>query len=192
MFSHLYEVVRQRAASEPTAIALGSQQGLLWKTLDSQQLLDLVDRLAVELGGLGVQEGDRVITWLPSSWQTPVYLFACWKLGAIVVPFDREMNQDAAATIVTRVEPRLIVVDGAEPPPWAPDERTVTWWEPGTKPLTPRPPLPAAGEGEQGFASPSPAHRERGLGGEGTPGGWSPPSEELAAIFFTSGTTGNP
>src|SRR3954447_23613492 len=133
MFSHLYEVLRQRAASEPSAIALGSQHGLLWKTVDSQQLLDLVDRLAVELNQLGVQEGDRVITWLPSAWQTPIYLFACWKLGAIVVPFDRKMNQDAAARIVERVEPRLIVVDGAEPPPWAPDDLPVTWWEPGTK-----------------------------------------------------------
>src|SRR5207248_9269100 len=84
MFSHLYEVVRQRAASEPSAIALGSQQGLLWKTVDSQQLLDLVDRLAAELTALGVGDGDRVITWLPSAWQTPIYLFACWKLGAIV------------------------------------------------------------------------------------------------------------
>jgi long-chain acyl-CoA synthetase len=163
MFSHLYEVVRQRAASEPSAIALGSQHGLLWKTVDSQHLLELVDRLAVELGGLGVQEGDRVITWLPSGWQTPIYLFALWKLGAIVVPFDREMNQDAAARIVERVEPRLIVVDGAEPPPWAPDDLTVTWWEPGTK--APQAPIPA---------------------------GWTRPSEQLAAIFFTSGTTGNP
>lgn len=166
MFSHLYEVVRQRAASEPGAIALGSQQGLLWKTVNSQQLLDRVDRLAAELAALGVGNGDRVITWLPSSWQTPIYLFACWKLGAIVVPFDREMNQDAAARIIERVEPKLIVVDGAEPPPWAPDELTVQWWEPGTKALTPRP------------------------GGEGR--SWTRPSEELAAIFFTSGTTGNP
>src|SRR5687768_14286917 len=133
MFTHLYDVVRQRAASMPTAIALGSQQGLLWKTVDSQQLLDLTDRLADELAAKGVGEGDRVITWLPSSWQTPIYLFACWKLGAIVVPFDREMNQDAAARIVERVEPRLIIVDGAEPPSWAPDELTVTWWEPGTR-----------------------------------------------------------
>lgn len=192
MFSHLYEVVRQRAASEPTAIALGSQQGLLWKTVDSQQLLALVDRLADELSALGVQDGDRVITWLPSGWQTPVYLFALWKLGAIVVPFDREMNQDAAARIVQRVEPRLIVVDGAEPPPWAPAELAVTWWEPGTKgPPTPQPPAdlprdpsipaaPHAGEGEQDGA-------ERGGRRE-----WERPSEELAAIFFTSGTTGNP
>src|SRR4051794_31789020 len=62
MFSHLYEVVRQRAASEPTAIALGSQHGLLWKTLDSQQLLDQIDQLAVELSARGVSDGDRVIT----------------------------------------------------------------------------------------------------------------------------------
>ncbi|MFN8636003.1 MAG: AMP-binding protein [Chloroflexota bacterium] len=161
MFSHLYDVVRQRAASVPTAIALGSQHGLLWKTVDSTELLRLVDVLADELASRGVGDGDRVITWLPSAWQTPIYLFACWKLGAIVVPFDREMNQDAAARIVERVEPRLIVVDGAEPPQWAPDELTTTWWEPGEK---------GGGEGPE----------------------WKQPTEELAAIFFTSGTTGNP
>jgi acyl-CoA synthetase (AMP-forming)/AMP-acid ligase II len=67
MFTHLYDVVRQRAARWPTATALGSQNGLLWKTVDSQQLLDLTDRLAAELAERGVGEGDRVITWLPSS-----------------------------------------------------------------------------------------------------------------------------
>jgi long-chain acyl-CoA synthetase len=174
MFGHLYEVVRQRAASEPTAIALGSQHGLLWKTVDSQLLLELVDRLADELAALGVGTGDRVITWLPSSWRTPIYLFACWKLGAIVVPFDREMNQEAAARIVERVEPRLTVVDGAEPPAWAPAELTVTWWEPGQR--------DASRAGADGPAG----------GQAGSRAAWSRPSEELAAIFFTSGTTGNP
>src|SRR5687768_720987 len=197
MVTHLYEVVRQRAASEPTAIALGSQQGLLWKTVDSQQLLALVDRLADELAALGVSSGDRVITWLPSGWQNPVYLFALWKLGAIVVPFDREMNQDAAARIVQRVEPRLIVVDGAEPPSWAPDELTVTWWEPGTRGAgealpskTPTPTLSLAGGGSAGAGvAPSPS---QGEGRAGASTDWTRPSEELAAIFFTSGTTGNP
>jgi long-chain acyl-CoA synthetase len=188
MFSHLYDVIRQRAASEPEAVALGSQHGLLWKTLDSRQLLEQTDLLAEELAALGVADGDRVITWLPSSWLTPVYLFAIWKLGAIVVPFDRELNQDAAARIVERVEPRLIVVDGAEPPAWAPDKITQTWWEPGEQKhaLTPPPPLPAAGEGEPEPLSPG----GRGAGVRGK--AWKRPSEELAAIFFTSGTTGNP
>ena len=164
MSRHLYEVVRQRAASEPTAIALGSQQGLLWKTVDSQQLLAQVDLIAAELAARGVQTGDRVITWLPSTWLTPVYLFAIWKLGAIVVPFDREMNPDAAARIVQRVEPSLIVVDADDPPTWAPGDLTVTWWEPGAHSghRTPHPnPLP---EGE-GAISPSPAHRDVGPAG---------------------------
>src|SRR4051794_8170434 len=190
MFSHLYEVLRQRAASEPSAIALGSQHGLLWKTVDSQQLLDLVDRLAVELNQLGVQEGERVITWLPSSWQTPICLFACWKLGAIVVPFDREMNQDAAARIVERVEPTLIVVDGAEPPAWAPDELTVQWWEPGTRGET-SPPAGTINGGAIHRAPTEPSTVGARFIAPAGGGGWTRPSEELAAIFFTSGTTGN-
>ena len=163
MYGHLYEIVRQRAASEPSAIALGSQQGLLWKTVDSQQLLELTDRLADELAALGVGKGERVVLWLPSGWQTPVYLWACWKLGAIIVPFDREMNPEAAARIVAAVEPKLIVMPEGERPAWAPEACTQIWWEPGTRNAAPA-----------------------------FPTGWSRPSEELAAIFFTSGTTGNP
>src|SRR4051812_27730106 len=163
MYGHLYEIVRQRAATAPEAIALGGQQGLLWKTIDSTQLLDLIDKLADELAVRGVGNGDRVILWLPNGWQTPTYLFACWKLGAIVVPFDREMNPEAAARIVETVEPKLIVIPEGERPAWAPADRAVAWWEPGTL-----------------KAAPS------------FPDGWTRPTEELAAIFFTSGTTGNP
>jgi long-chain acyl-CoA synthetase len=163
MYGHLYETIQQRATSEPTAIALGSLQGLLWQTVDSQQLLDLADRLADELAARGVGNGDRVIVWLPSTWRTPIYLYACWKLGAIVVPFDREMNPEAAARIVTTVEPRLVIIPEGERPDWAPEHLTAVWWEPGTKDARPA-----------------------------FPTGWTRPSEELAAIFFTSGTTGNP
>src|SRR5581483_12179391 len=104
--SHLYEIVQRRAVAYPDAIAVGGQQGLVWKTLDSRQLLDLVDRLAEELAAKGVESGDRVVVWLPNQWRTPVYLFALWKLGAIVVPFDREMNPEAGASILRAVEAR--------------------------------------------------------------------------------------
>src|SRR5204863_10167628 len=46
---------------------------------------------------------------------------------------------------------------------WAPEHLTTVWWEPGKKDARPA-----------------------------FPNGWTRPSEELAAIFFTSGTTGNP
>ena len=54
MSTHLYELLRQRADRHPDTVAIGGQQGLIWKTLTSRELLDLVDRLAEELAALGV------------------------------------------------------------------------------------------------------------------------------------------
>ena len=161
--SHLDQIVRQRAEAYPTAVALGGQHGLGWKTLDGRQLAELVDRLAGELAALGVREGDRVVLWVPNQWRTPVYLFGVWKLGAIVVPFDREMNPDAASRILDSVEPRCVLVGYGERPAWAHHPSVVEWWEPGSR------------DGAT-------ADRDA----------WTPPAEELAAIFFTSGTTGQP
>src|SRR3954451_10666827 len=105
--SHLYELARERALHFPDSVAFGSQDGLVWETVDGRRFLDLVDRLAEELRARGVTEGDRVVVWVPSHWRTPVYLFALWKLGAVVVPFDREMNPEAGAGIIAAVEPRM-------------------------------------------------------------------------------------
>ncbi len=163
MPEHLYELVRRRAEAYPAAVALGGQRRLAWKTLDSRQLLAAVDALADDLAARGVQAGDRVVTWLPNEWRTPAYLFALWKLGAIVVPFDREMNPEAAARIVAAVEPRCILTGYGGRPPWAPAEGLLEWWEP----------------------------RER-VALDGAAPSWTPPAEALAAVVFTSGTTGVP
>jgi len=159
--SNLYELVVRRAERYPTAVAIGGQEGLSWRSLTSRDLLGLVDRLAAELSELGVRAGDRVVLWLPNHWRTPVYLYALWKLGAIVVPFDREMNPEAGASILRSVEPRCVLIGYDEQPAWGADHALVAWWEPGRR-------------GSQPAAD-----------------GGAPP-EELAAIFFTSGTTGNP
>src|SRR5687767_8260374 len=100
MFTHLYEIISRRATEFPEAIALGGQDGLVWRTINSRELLNLVDRLAMELSAIDIKEGDRVVVWAPNHWRTPVYFFALWKLGAIVVPFDREMNPEAGAAII--------------------------------------------------------------------------------------------
>ena len=71
MLTHLYDLVLQRAARYPAAPALGAQEGLGWRTLDSRDLLRLVDALAAELGARGVAEGDRVVLWAPNHWRTP-------------------------------------------------------------------------------------------------------------------------
>ena len=128
MYTHLYEIIQRRAAEHPDTVALGGQQGLGWKTLTSAELLAQVDQLASQLAAeRGIQEGDRVVLWVPNQWRTPVYLFALWKLGAIVVPYDHEMNPEAGAAILDSVEPRLVLVGFGERPAWA-HERDVTEW----------------------------------------------------------------
>jgi long-chain acyl-CoA synthetase len=129
-FKHLYEMLVDRARRLPDTVALGSQQGLVWETVTSGQLLRRVDALADRLQASGVGEGDRVVLWVPSKWWAPVYYFAIWKIGGIVVPFDREMNADAARRIVDLVEPSLIVVGYGEHPSWATDLKVTEWWEP--------------------------------------------------------------
>jgi long-chain acyl-CoA synthetase len=163
MLTHLYQIVRERAERYPAAIAVGGQSGLAWKTLTTRQLLELVDLLACQLAARGVTQGDRVVIWAPNHWRTPVYLFALWKLGAIVVPFDREMNPESAARILDSVEPRCTLIGYDERPAWAHAAQMTEWWEPRRQPSDP---------------APDPA--------------WSPPAEELAVISFTSGTTGQP
>src|SRR4051794_26943244 len=163
METHLYDVIKRRAWTHTDAVVLGGQDGLSWRTITSRELLELVDGLATELAARGIGSGDRVVLWLPNQWQTPVYFWACWKLGAIVVPFDREMNPEAAVRIVAAVEPKRILVGFGAPPRWAPDDLVEEWWEPTPRPV------------------------------DGPPTDqWDRPSEELAAIYFTSGTTGSP
>jgi long-chain acyl-CoA synthetase len=169
---HLYEILLQRAQTFPDAIAVGGQQGLGWKTLNSRQLLEAVDSLADQLSSLGVRETDRVVLWVPNHWRTPVYLFALWKLGAVVVPFDREMNPSAGAAILRSIEPRCIIAGHGERPAWASGDNLTEWWDPLREPRGSTQD-PGARSGRAKFT-------------------WDRPAEELAALFFTSGTTGDP
>ncbi len=160
---HLYDLLRRRARAWPDAPVLGGQDDLIWRTLSGRELIDLVDGLASQLAALGIGSGDRVVVWLPNHWRTPVYLFALWKLGAVVVPFDREMNPEAAARIIDSVAARCVVVGSGERPAWVRGAGLIEWWEPD--------PVDQASVAEKA---------------------WTRPDEDLALISFTSGTTGEP
>ena len=80
-----------------------------------------------------MRAGERVVLWLPNTPRTPVYLFALWKLGAVVVPFDREMNPEAAAAIIDSRRRRASSSSAtASGPAWAGGAPIVEWWEPGS------------------------------------------------------------
>lgn len=160
---HVFELLLIRRERWPDNIALGSQHGLAWRTLTSRGMAEAVEALALDLAKRGVGEGDRVVLWLPNGWLTPVYFFALWRLGAVVVPFDREMNPSAGARILEQVEPRLVLGGYGEQPAWCTGKPIAEWWEPQL--------------------------RNYQADGRQT---WVTPDEELAAIYYTSGTTGNP
>lgn len=163
MFSHLYEIVLHRAAAYPTEVAFGSQEGLAWRLITGAELLERVDRAALELAAAGVAEGSRVVVWAPNHWRTVAFMFGLWKLGAVVVPFDREMSAEAGRRIIAAVEPAMVLRGYGEAPGWAEGASVTEWWEPGSR---------------------TPA--------DAPVGPWTRPSEELATISFTSGTTGHP
>src|SRR5262245_17524301 len=49
------------------------------------------------VGELGLEAGDRVAMLLPSHWQGPVVLAACWTAGVSAVPVGPGVEREAAA-----------------------------------------------------------------------------------------------
>src|SRR2546427_3381171 len=66
---------------------------------------------------LGLQPGDRILTWSPSEPALPAVYFGAMRAGLILVPLDLRMSTDAIAGIVARAEPRhLILGTGRDAP----------------------------------------------------------------------------
>src|SRR5690348_13113843 len=55
---------------------------------------------AWRLRALGLQPGDRVLTWSPSMPEVPAAYFGAMRAGLILVPLDLRMSRDAIEGIV--------------------------------------------------------------------------------------------
>ena len=173
--SNMAEAIAVRCRRLTAAPMVGGQERLRWHLLDGRGFLQRMEALAQDLVARGVEPGDRVVVWVPNGWRTPVLFAAIWRAGAVVVPFDREMNVEAARTILGMVEPRLVITGYGQRPAWAPETGLEEWWEPGTP----------AGDGPP----------RRSQNGEEAVGATIEPTgdgDAIAAIYFTSGTTGTP
>jgi long-chain acyl-CoA synthetase len=125
---------------------------------------------------LGLQPGDRVLTWSPSAPELPAAYFGAMRAGLILVPLDLRMSTDAIAGVVARADPRhLILGTGRD----APDPATANLAE---FPTTTTDAL---------SAEPDPAT---------FPPDWQtqldawprPKPEDVWNLIYTSGTTGSP
>jgi len=73
--------------------------------------LDRRSRLAAwRLRARGLEPGDRILTWSPSTPELPATYIGAMRARLVLVPLDLRMSREAIAGIVRRSEPRLLVV----------------------------------------------------------------------------------
>jgi len=78
----LYDMVLAEAATRPDAIAMAD--GLTGRTITYGQLLDQIRRVAAGLAARGIRKGDVVSLWSPNVVEWPIVFFGVVRLGAIV------------------------------------------------------------------------------------------------------------
>ena len=106
----------RRFADRP-ALGLWHDDGT--RTTWSYRELDRRSRLAAWRlrQGLGLNPGDRILTWSPSEPALPAVYFGAMRAGLVLVPLDLRMSRDAIQGIVAAAEPRhLLLGTGPDAP----------------------------------------------------------------------------
>lgn len=92
----LWELIADSARRTPDATAL------LWRdqTLSYAELLARVAQFAGSLQALGVQRGERIAVYLPKQFETVVSLFGSNRADAVFVPINPQLKADQVAHIL--------------------------------------------------------------------------------------------
>ena len=183
----------EHAAARPAAPALREKEFGIWQTLSWSALRGLVESLACGLAQAGLQRGQHLVVIGENRPRLYASMLAAQSLGAIPVPLYQDaaagefvfpiVNADVPFAVVEDQEQvdKLLEVRGRCPTLtriWFDDPRGLrNYREPGLAPLDE---LVEAG---RAFASSNPDFF-RGEVAKAQPG-------DVAAMFFTSGTTGN-
>ncbi len=178
------------------------------------ELAARAEALAGGLHGLGVGAGDRVALLLPPGWRFVALFFGLARLGAVAVPINPQLRQRHLARIVADLQPAVVVTTSGEglAERWAVVVAVVRAAAPMCRLVVAEeekaPALPGEGSGQVGTPAPQAAGSGGGSGhaaqgalafadlmaggplATSLPGPAGPDS--LAAILYTSGTTGAP
>ena len=164
------DLLKKRANLTPDKIAmrdLNNGRAVSYHDLDQASV-----RCAALLQSLGVEERDRIAILCRNRVEFFEALFACAKLGAMLVPLNWRMPSAELAVIISSCDPKTILV--AEE-----DDETLSIAAPAAQIIRLDDP------GQDGYAA-----RCEDAGGIRLREFW--PAEEIWYLLYTSGTTGAP
>jgi long-chain acyl-CoA synthetase len=172
----ILDVLDQATASFAERDALGAWHEDGTRSTWTFRELNRRSRLAAwRLRALGLQPGERVLTWSPSMPELAATYFGAIRARLILVPLDLRMSTDAIRNIVRRSEPRRLLLGTGRD---APDPSTANLQD---FPTTTIDDLTA--EPDDSFPSDWEAQLDA----------WERPKPaDVWDIIFTSGTTGTP
>jgi long-chain acyl-CoA synthetase len=153
----------------------------LWRddgTVDRWTYADLERRSRVaawRLRALGLEPGDRVLTWSPSTPELPAVYFGAIRARLILVPLDLRMSPEAIAGIVAKSGAKRLVLGVGRDAPDPRDANLERFPTVTVDALTAEPDAAFPSDWEAQVA------------------GWGRPTpEDVWELIFTSGTTGTP
>jgi acyl-coenzyme A synthetase/AMP-(fatty) acid ligase len=180
LFVPLWHALDERRDDDDVAVIDMSRRGKQGPLRVSwRQLHDRVHRIAAGLAGIGVRKGDRVSLLIQPGPTLTAALYACLRIGAVVVVADAGLGVKGLTRAVRGSWPDFIIGEG----PGLTAARALRW--PGVRISARRlPKLTAAALGV--------AHSLGDLvaTGAGVRLPQPPGPDDVAAILFTSGSTG--
>ncbi len=168
MGNHLYDIIAARMADKAALfLTTGSGRQITYGDVDT-----ISGRMAATLAHLGVKKGDRVAAQIEKSPEALLLYLGCVRAGAVFLPLNTAYTAPELDYFVTDSAPALFIVDPAKV-----DSLRPIGEKAGARVLT----LGADGQGSLMTA----------LGGApGWQGDIACTGDDLAAILYTSGTTG--
>ncbi|GGL90152.1 acyl-CoA synthetase [Curtobacterium citreum] len=172
----------QRASDGPALVEMAAPGGP--RTVSWRLLARRVDEIAVGLADLGVRHGDRVSLLVTPGADLTAVLYACVRIGAVVVVADAGLGLRGLTRAVRGARPDWIV--GALPGLAA--SRALGW--PGRRIATLALPAPARRALRVEHSLAEVARRGARLLASGRALPAEPSADDRAAVLFTSGSTG--
>ncbi|MEW5990753.1 MAG: AMP-binding protein [Chloroflexota bacterium] len=148
----------------------GTRVGWTYRELERRSRL-----AAWRLRALGLDPGDRILTWSPSTPELPAVYFGAMRARLVIVPLDLRMSMDAVEGIVAASDSRHLVIGTGRDAPDPREAHLETFPTVTVDALTadPDPTFPADWEARlDAWQRPAPV--------------------DIWELVFTSGTTGTP